>query len=178
MTKRLLVTAGHSDADPGAYNPRLKLGEAALAVHLRDAVANLLRMRGLQVSEDGLDGKNQPLPLAIKLAQQSDLAVEFHFNAGQPGALGIEAFSKPEKRPFAQALCLAVASATKSRIRGSGGWKSEVESQHNRLGYVRAGGVILELEFISNDAAMVVYQANSNKVAEAIAACIANFAKG
>jgi len=178
MTKRLLVTAGHSDTDPGAYNPRLKLGEAALAVQLRDAVANLLRMRGLQVSEDGLDGKNQPLPLAIKLAQQSDLAVEFHFNAGQPGAVGIEAFSTPEKRPFAQALCLAVASATKSRIRGSGGWKSEAESQHNRLGYVRAGGVILELEFISNDTAMTVFMANSNKVAEALAACIANFAKG
>ena len=176
--KKLLVTAGHSDSDPGAYNPRMKLGEAALAVKMRDSVANLLRMKGLVVSEDGLDGKNQPLPLAIKLAEQSDLAVEFHFNAGQPGALGIEAFSMPDKRPFVQALCLAVASATKSRIRGSGGWKSEAESQHNRLGFVRAGGVILELEFLSNDTAMTVFVANSNKVAEAIAACIANFAKG
>lgn len=37
------ITAGHSETDPGAVNPAMKLTEAGLAVQLRDSVAHILR---------------------------------------------------------------------------------------------------------------------------------------
>lgn len=174
--KRIVITAGHSEVDPGAVNPRLKLTEAKLAVQLRDNVAGILKAKGFDVATDGAKGENQPLPKAIALIKGSALAVEIHFNAGPVLASGVEAISKPALRGFAQALALAVSTVTKAKLRGSGGWIDQTQSQHSRLGFVEAGGVILELEFISNDSAMAVYQANAKAVNEAIAATIAKFA--
>lgn len=173
------ITAGHSETDPGAVNTAMKLTEDDLAVQLRDSVAHILRDKGIEVLEDGLDGKNQPLPQAIALAKKSDIAVEIHFNAGAATAFGVEAISSASKRPIAQALAVAVAMVTKSKLRGSGGWIDQTQSQHKRLGYVAdGGGIILEVEFISNQPAMTVYQAKSQAVAEAVAAVLFNYAKG
>jgi len=176
---RILISAGHSDVDPGACNTAMKLTEAGLGVALRDKVADLLRAKGLEVCEDGLDGKNQPLPQAIALAKKSDFSVELHFNAGPTSAFGVESISTTKLRPLAQALSVAVAMVTKSKLRGAGGWIDQTKSQHSRLGFVAdGGGVILEVEFISNQPAMSVYLAKQQSVAEAIAAVIVNYTKG
>lgn len=176
---RILISAGHSDADPGACNTAMKLTEAGLAVALRDKVADLLRAKGLQVDEDGLDGKNQPLPQAIALAKKADFAIELHFNAGPSSAFGVESISSAAKRGLAQAISVAIAMVTKSKLRGAGGWIDQTKSQHKRLGYVAdGGGIIVEVEFISNQPAMSVYLAKQQSVAEAIAAVIVNYTKG
>lgn len=172
MTKRVVITAGHSEVDPGAVNSRLKLTEAKLAVQLRDNVAGILKAKGFYVVTDGAKGENQPLPKAIALIKGSALAVEIHFNAGPLPANGVEAISLPVLRGAAQALSLAVSTATKTKIRGDGGWIDQTKSQHSRLGFVQAGGIILEVEFISHDNAMLVYGARSQAVADAIAATI------
>lgn len=174
---QIVLTAGHSMTDPGAVNDRLKITEAKLALGLRDQVASLLRLRGFEVLEDGADGVNQPLPEAIKLAR-GRLAIELHFNAGPKGATGVEAISLPKLKPLAVALSKAVASVLHCKLRGADGWIDQSKSQHSRLGFVQAGGVILEVAFISNDGDMCYYLANTALVARALEECIVDYIEG
>ncbi len=54
--------------------------------------------------------------------------------------------------------CAALASVLDIPVRGgNGGWKNEGSGQHSKLAYVSAGGIILELFFISNDAELQKY---------------------
>ena len=53
--------------------------------------------------------------------------------------------------------------------RCDGGWIDQSQSARGKLGYVNAGGLILEVFFISNPTEMAVYQARKWLVAQAIA---------
>ena len=164
----ILISAGHSETDPGAVGNGYK--EADLAVDLRDRVAAILRGTwGLNILEDGDDGDNEPLTKAIALAKRSDVAVEFHWNAGVPAATGIEVLAKPDKKKLSQALATAVHNATGLKLRGDSGWKSDKSGQHHRLGFCEAGGVIVEVCFLSNPNDLQSYLQNRDKVAENLA---------
>ena len=56
-----------------------------------------------------------------------------------------------------------------SNVRGDRGWIDQSQSARGKLGYVSAGGLILEVFFISNPQEMAVYQARKWLVAQAIA---------
>lgn len=169
---QVLISAGHSATDPGAVNEHMKLTEAKLALDLRDSVAAELRRYGVEVVEDGRDAENLPLAQAIKLVK-GRTAVELHFNAGPSSAHGVEAISLPPQAGLARALSKAVASVLKTRVRGSDGWIDQSKSARGKLGFVQAGGIILEVAFISNDGEIGFYLANKGAVAKAIAATIA-----
>ena len=169
---QIAITAGHSAKDPGAVNPRLKMTEAGLALSLRNQVAGVLRTRGFAVVEDGDDATNKPLVDALKLIP-GRLAVEIHFNAGPATATGVECIALLKDKAFAQSLSRAVAKVLRSKLRGEGGWIDQKQSQHSRLAYVNAGGLILEVAFISNDQDMIFYTGNTSLVARAIADAIA-----
>lgn len=169
--KTILVSAGHNDNDPGAVGNGYK--ESTLAVKMRDRVAKALRGLGFTVLEDGEDGVNEPLNRAIQLCRQSDIAVEIHFNAGQPTACGVEALAKLPLRKLSQDLCLAVNKAAGIKLRGDKGWKLDSSGQHHRLGFCEAGGVILEVCFISSASDMAAYAGKKEQVAEAVANAIA-----
>ncbi len=166
--QKVAITAGHGARDPGAVNTRMNVTEAGLVLALRDEVAALLRMQGLDVVEDGKDFQNLPLSEAVKLVP-GRLAVELHFNAGPKGATGVEAISLPKMKPLAQGLAAEVSRVLGTKLRGDGGWIDQSRSQHPRLAFVQAGGVILAVGFISNDADLAFYLANSGRVARAIA---------
>jgi N-acetylmuramoyl-L-alanine amidase len=168
---KIALTAGHSDIDPGAVNPRLKLREEDLATELRDMIAFQLRQAGHEVLEDGPDGKNQSLSDAVKLAAQSDIAVEIHFNASDnPKASGVETISNnhPKNKRLAIDMSCMIAGALKSKLRGTAGWIPQEKSQHKRLAFVQAGGLIVEVAFISNDADMMFFLGRKSTVADAI----------
>jgi N-acetylmuramoyl-L-alanine amidase len=170
--KTVLISAGHNDADPGAVSGQYK--EATLAVKMRDRVAKSLRDRGITTLEDGEDGVNDNLNRAIGLCRQADIAVEIHFNAGPPAATGIEALSKMPLKKLSQDLCVAIGNVTKIKLRGGDkGWKPDNSGQHHRLGFCEAGGVILEVCFISSASDMRAYVANKEAVAEAVALVLA-----
>ena len=57
--KQILISAGHSNQDPGATANGVT--EAGLALELRDLLADKLRAIGCDVAEDGADGQNLPL---------------------------------------------------------------------------------------------------------------------
>ena len=163
-----VITAGHSDVDPGAVGNGQT--EAGIARELRNIVAIKLRSMGHRVITDGEPAVNKPLRDAIALIPQGKVAVELHCNAAaSPAAGGVECISLPKDKLLSQRLSRAVARVLELRVRGDGGWIDQSRSARGRLGYVQAGGLILEVFFISNPQEMAVYQARKWLVAQAIA---------
>lgn len=172
----IVLTAGHSATDPGAVADGYS--EADLMLELRDVAADALRARGHVVIEDGGDGENLPLRHAIGLIGQGAVAVELHTNASDnPSARGVESISLPNKRRFSQRLSAAVAEVLKTRVRGDQGWIDQSQSARGRLGFVNAGGVILETFFLSNPTERERYLSDPDAVAFAIAKAIDGAAK-
>ncbi|MCO8100112.1 N-acetylmuramoyl-L-alanine amidase [Acinetobacter indicus] len=170
------VTAGHSNKDPGAVNGKIK--ESELVTNFRNAVAFYLREAGLQVKTDGTGTKNDPLSAAVKLIQGSSVAVEFHMNAAaSKQANGIETIALPKDKKLAQNLSKAVANALGSRLRGDKGWIDQSKSARGRLAYVNAGGLIVELGFISNEAELAAFQARYWVAAKAVAKVLIDYEK-
>lgn len=165
--KIVTVTAGHSNKDPGAING--KRTEADIVTDMRNMVVSYLNKAGITTRTDGTNTTNLPLGTAIQLVKGADVAVEFHCNAGPASARGVEALSQPKDKALSQALCAAVNDVLGIPLRGEAGWKPENSGQHTRLGYVSAGGIILELFFISNNAELALWDAKKWLVAKAVA---------
>lgn len=168
------ITAGHSNTDPGAVNGKIK--EADLVVNFRNAVTYYLREAGVQVKNDGAGTKNDPLSAAVKLIQGSSIAVEFHMNAAaSKQANGIETIALPKDKKLAQDLSKAVADALGSRLRGDNGWIDQSRSARGRLAYVNAGGLIVELGFISNEDELARFNARYWLAAKAVAKVLIDY---
>ena len=171
--KLFLISAGHTNVtgqDRGAAGNGFV--EGVEAVIIRDALAASLRNRGCSVIEDGADGVSEPLKKAIVLARKADVAIEIHFNAGPPTATGIEVLAKSKHTKLAQRLAGAIHDATGIKLRGDGGWKSDSSGQHHRLGFCEAGGLIVEMCFISNASDMAAYKNNFTAIIENLATAL------
>lgn len=172
---KVLVAAGHSGTDPGAVAGRHT--EAALMLELRDAVAARLRAMGVDVAEDGADGQNLPLRAAIELLRGKDLGVELHTNAASaPTAGGVEVVARKDRRAEAQRVAAAIAGVLRLPLRRDKGWFSTDDfmlARRFRPGFAEAGGLIVEVFFISNPAELAKYLALKAQVADAIAEAIA-----
>ena len=171
------VTAGHSNSDPGAVNGKIK--ESELVTNFRNAVAFYLREAGLATKTDGTNSRNDPLSSALKLIKGSSIAVEFHMNAAaSKQANGIETIALPRDKKLAQDLSAAVATALGSRLRGDNGWIDQSKSARGSLAYINAGGLIVELGFISNEVELAAFQARYWIAAKAVAKVLIDYEKG
>jgi N-acetylmuramoyl-L-alanine amidase len=173
MGKKIIISAGHGNGDPGACANGQ--AEADLTLWLRDAVALELRNRGVEVIEDGPDGKNLSLRDALALVKANPLAEawEIHFNAGPPTAKGVEVLSPVKLRNKSQDLALAISTVLQTPLRGTQGWQPPNAGAHHRLAWCEAGGGIIEVEFITHPDAIKTYLAKRAIVAQVIAACLA-----
>lgn len=162
--KSILVSAGHGGFDPGACANGYR--EADLALRLRDAIAAKLKVKGVSILTDGAALTNLPLSAALKLVKAGQVAVEIHFNAAAPAATGVEVLAKVSDKAFAQKLAGAVASATGLKLRGESGWKTTDSGQHHRLAFCDAGGLILEVCFITNLDDMRAFRENESAIVE------------
>lgn len=164
----VLVSAGHGSGDPGAvYNG---VSEADEMLKLRDIVALKLRDAGVQVRTDGARGENLSLREAMKRIPGTAVAVELHLNAStNPAARGVEAISLPAQADVARKLAKAVQGVLGTSLRGDAGWIDQSKSARGKLGFVSAGGIILEVCFLSNPAEFNAYQEKTWLVASAIA---------
>ena len=171
------VTAGHSNKDPGAVNGKYK--EAELVRNFRNAVAHYLLSAGVAIKTDGTGTINLPLNNAIALAKGASIAVEFHMNAAPTKqANGIETIALPKSKVLAQQLSQAVADVFGSRLRGDKGWIDQSKSARGKLGFVNAGGLIVELGFISNDEELAQFNAKYWTAAKAVAKVLIDYEKG
>ena len=169
--KTYLISAGHGGTDPGACANGYR--EADVALELRDLVAKHLTELRHTARTDGGAGVNWTLAQALKLIPGTALAVELHCNAAaNPAATGVEVIALPQHKAIAQLLARAIAAETGQRLRGQGGWIDQTQSARGRLAFVNAGGLIVELVFISNPGDMQRFMAAKDRVALAIAAAM------
>lgn len=174
--KKIAVTAGHSNTDPGAVYNGTK--EADFCADMRNYVVYYLKEWGHKPLTDGEGRKNAPLSEAVKLARSADIAVEFHLNAAaSKDAYGVEVLGDPKNRQLAKDIAEAIKGVTGSKLRGAGGFKNQNEGQHKRLGFVNAGGLVVELEFLSNPKHFKILQDKRWLVAKAIATVLDKHAK-
>lgn len=164
---KYVVTAGHGGSDPGAVANDMR--EAELMADLRNIVALKLRAAGHEVKTDGSALVNLPLVSALALIPGSACAIELHTNAfTNPQAQGVECISLPRDRIMAQRIAQGIARVLETGVRGDRGWIDQSQSARGRLGFVRAGGIVVETFFISNPAELAKYQARKWLVASAI----------
>lgn len=167
---KYLISAGHGGTDPGACANGCK--EADIALDMRERVASCLLAMRHTVLQDGGQGQNLPLNQAVAMVKSTDLAVELHCNAGPSTATGIEVISPPALKLVAQRIAKAIAGVTGQRLRGQAGWIDVSQSQHSRLAFVSAGGLIVEMVFISNASDLANFLRLKDDVAQAIAGAI------
>lgn len=170
--RSIVLTAGHSNTDPGACSNDEQ--EAKVVLGIRNAVAELLRARGISVITDGEGDENQPLSKAKKLVGQAPLAVELHLNSGAATSNGVECLAHADKTVQSQTIAQAVADAYGWRLRGNLGYKTADSGQHSRLAYCDAGGIVAELFFISNASELAAYKAQPAILHDALANCLAS----
>lgn len=167
---KIVVTAGHGGKDPGAVNGLVT--EAALMVQLRNAVGVALQDLGHTVFKDGNGAENLPLNQAIRMIPTGAVAIELHTNASvKASAGGVEVISLPRHKGLSQAIAKGIADVLSIPIRRELGWY-EYSKTGRTLGFVRAGGVIVETFFISNDTELQTFQEKLWPTARAIAAAI------
>jgi len=172
---RFAITAGHSDAEPG--NTWGGHREADLMLQLRDIVAGKLRALGHEVIEDGRDKQNLPLREAIALVSKVDIAIELHTNASaERSASGVEVVAAQQHKQLAQRLANNIANTLAIRTRRQAGWFPLDEHARERgftAGFCRAGGLIVEVFFQSNQQELEKYLSSYFLVASAIANTLA-----
>jgi N-acetylmuramoyl-L-alanine amidase len=166
---KFTITAGHGSGDPGAV---AKTGEteADLMQELRNILAAKLRDMGHEVKTDGARWQNLPLVHAMTLVPGSHAALELHTNASEnPAATGVEVVSLPEDRELARSVARTIAHTLELPVRGAGGWIDQSQTHRGRLGFVRVGGMVVEVFFLSNPGDFAKYDARKWLVASAIA---------
>ena len=168
--RSVFVSAGHGGSDPGACANGRR--EASIATEFRNIVAFYLARNGVAHAMDGDGALNLPLREAVKLASQHRIAVEFHCNAAaSPAATGVETLSAPADTALGARICEAIAETLALRNRGA---KPENAGQHHRLAFVQAGGIIVELFFITNPDDLEAYDARKWLAGRAVADVLAN----
>ena len=176
--KMIFVSAGHDGHDPGAVSPDGRYREADLTLRLRDLIATRLRSWSAPVITDGRDGENRPLREAAILAKRVDgPAIEIHFNSGPASASGVEVLCHAEHKTLAQNLAAAIAHWARSPLRGDRGWKPANAGAHRRLAFCEAGGLIVEVAFISNPIEIETAVIHETQIATAIAEVLAETVK-
>lgn len=166
----ILLSAGHSGRQPGAIAFGVK--EADIVTEFRDMVAAEIRCLDPKVGvvTDGAIGINNELKDVIPLVDDHKIAVEFHCNSSEnPKARGVECLSLEKHKWISQLISADIAKITGCVIRGDKGWVPQEKSARGKLGFVGAGGIIVELFFISNPVELGMYRAKKAQLAKAIA---------
>lgn len=179
--RSVFLSAGHSLKDPGAIGAtidargrQVPIKEADIAVEVRNIVAFYLSQMKVKHTVDGTGTANLPLNEAVQMAKRSQIAIEFHCNAAATRtANGVETLSAAKDKALGEQLCKAIQKVMGMANRGA---KAEDAGQHHRLAFVQAGGIIVELFFISNPAEVATYQAKKWLLGKAIAEVLAQAA--
>ncbi len=177
------ISAGHSNIpgtnyDPGAVGVNGRT-EASETVKMRDAVINHLVDGGYKVIKD-LDGESLKQYLNRIQTGTGSVVVEFHFNAFNSTATGVEVLVQRDAdkmdKAFAKALADITAIETGLPLR-NGGVKSESESARGSLGLMREAGLValIEICFIDNPKDMAAYDRAFDRLARGYAELIVQY---
>jgi len=138
-------------------------------------VSFYLTQYGVPHELDGKSTQNLPLRDAEAKARKHPIGVEFHCNAaGNPQAGGCETLQAPDDTVLGNKICVALAGSLGIKNRGA---KPEGSGHHSKLAFVRAGGIIVELFFLTNQFDLANYEAKRWVAARAVAGVLAEAAR-
>jgi len=175
--RKIFVGAGHSNT-PGRDMGASGNGyiEGNLTVDFRNKLVEELRELGADVIIDK-DGSVfwETINKFKTLVDSKSIVVDIHFNAAVPAATGTETLI-PEvhtkfERELAEKVSETIGDTLGIKLRGWKGVKTESESHHGRLGWMRLNGenILLEICFITNSSDMSSYCEKENILAEKLA---------
>ncbi len=187
--RKIFLSAGHSNRagrDRGASGNGFIEGE--LTVELRNLIASELRRLG---NVPIVDEDDSILSETIRFFQNKTtsncIVIDLHWNASKPQATGTETLIPSQntkfERDLAKAFSDVVAATLDIKLRGNhaglSGVRTELESHHGRLGWMRLTGenILLEICFITNSSDMQKYQRNKRELAIGLAKVIFEFSR-
>lgn len=174
--KSILLSAGHSNADPGATGTwkGKTITEADIVLRLRNKIADIVAVQGYEIKTDGDLEQNLPLTKAIELARGVDVAIELHCNAFYlPTATGVEVLSGGNHEGLSKQLTEVISATLGIANRGV---KPEASGQHSRLGFISKGdGIIVELMFITNQNDLRRYHKHEDVLADKLATVLIDY---
>lgn len=175
---KLFLSAGHavkaSGKDPGATGNGYWEGDLAYEfVSLLNEELSKLNIKAV------VDNKNNILSNTLQvikfLSPDNWLLIEFHFNAGQPTATGVEVVvpnvPSVTERKIAGSIANIISSRLGIKLRGNNGVITEDMTARKTLGWMRPTGenILVELCFISNKKDIDSYNKNKTLLAKDIA---------
>ena len=174
MERKIFISAGHSNKagqDRGAVGNDYIEGE--LAVEFRDLLVKELNALGVNPVVDSNDSiLSKSIAYFKNKTNKDSIVIDVHWNASSPQATGVEVLvpyppSKYEKSK-AKEISDLIAKTLGIKDRGV---KTEADSHHGRLGWMRLIGenLLIEMCFITNKSDMNSYQSNKNKLAKELA---------
>lgn len=164
--KTLYIGAGHDNARQGAE--AFGYTESGLMSQLRDWLAVGLSYKMINVTTDGFGNVNETLLTALDLIKEHkpDMAIELHLNgSSDPSANGVECLALPRLRRECQQISQNIAMSLRQRLRGDYGYVRQEDSQCGKLAFVEAGGIIVELFFLTHKPSLDKYLAKRKDVA-------------
>lgn len=176
---KILISAGHSNTQEGAVSDGLR--ESAICAELRNLIVNRLKTLSpeAKIITDGVGAQNYSLAEVLRLIRKErpDVAVEIHLNASEKkGVSGVECISlnTPKRVALSKKLAKSIASVLEIKLRRAEGWMDQADSKRGSLGFVNAGGVIIELCFITSPEDMAKLHTRKDLVADIVARVLLN----
>ena len=179
--RKIFISAGHSNKpgkDQGAQGNGFIEGQ--LAVELRNLLVSELKSLGITpVGDADSNVLKDSITFFKNLTAKDSIVLDIHWNAGPPSATGVEVLIPSEnssvERNLAKDLADEISNTLSIPLRGShaglAGVKTEAESHHGRLGWMRLTG-----ENVSSKSDMESYQKNKSTIAKKIAKILYDYA--
>jgi N-acetylmuramoyl-L-alanine amidase len=186
--RKIFISAGHSNKpgkDQGAAGNGFVEGQ--LSVEFKNLLVSELKSMGVTpIADVDSNVLKESLNFFKNLTAKDSIVLDIHWNAGPPSATGVEVLIPSEnssvERNLAKDLADEISNTLSIPLRGShaglAGVKTEAESHHGRLGWMRLTGenVLLEMCFISSKSDMESYQKNKSTIAKKIAKVLYDYA--
>lgn len=183
--RKIFIGAGHSNKsgkDRGAAGNGYIEGE--LAVELRDLIVSKLKTLGITpIIDENTNVLSETITKFRNITSTNSIVLDIHWNAAVPKATGTEVLIPSSFTNFEKTLGEKLATIISETLgivkRGNNGVRTEAESHHGRLGWMRLNGenVLIEVCFISNESDMIKYQKNKDTLANNIAKILFEYAQ-
>ncbi len=179
--RKIFISSGHSNkkgVDRGSAGNGLIEGE--VTVEFRNLLKKELELLGTTPIIDSDDSiLAQSLVFFRNKTTSDSIVLDIHTNAASPTATGAEVlipavptlFEISLARELAEDISEVLQIPLRGNHKGNKGVKTELESHHGRLGWMKLTGenILLELFFISNPSDVASYQKNKQILAKSIA---------
>jgi N-acetylmuramoyl-L-alanine amidase len=186
--RKIYISAGHSNV-PGKDRGAMGNGyiEGELTVEFRNLIVTELKKLGITATIDQNDSiLTQSINFFKNLTSNSDIVLDIHWNAASPQATGTETLIPADPTKFETKLAHSISSCISETLnipmRGNyddyKGVKTEANSHHGRLGWMRLSGenILMEVCFISNKNDMDSYQKEKENLAKKLAKILFDYA--